>query len=104
MNFVNRHFSDREIAHRVSPGLPASRQHKWPLRYDAVEHVAVCADIATILVAGVVSTFLLQAQNGQAAAELSDMIGLALVSAASLVCLLKTQGLYRPVELLVLRN
>ncbi|MBR0906421.1 exopolysaccharide biosynthesis polyprenyl glycosylphosphotransferase [Bradyrhizobium liaoningense] len=104
MNFVNRHFPDREIADRVSPGLPASRQHKWPLRYDAVEHVAVCGDIATILFAGVVSTFLLQAQNGQAAAELSDMIGLALVSAACLVCLLKTQGLYRPVELLVLRN
>lgn len=104
MNFVNRHFPDRDIADRVTPGLPASLQHKWPLRYDAVEHVAVSADIATILFAGVVSTFLFPAQNGQAAAELSDMIGLALVSAACLVCLLKTQGLYRPVELLVLRN
>ncbi|WLB91038.1 exopolysaccharide biosynthesis polyprenyl glycosylphosphotransferase [Bradyrhizobium japonicum] len=104
MNFVNRHFPDRELADRIGPLLPAARQHKWPLRYDAVEHVAVCADIATILVGGVVSTFLFQARNGRAAAELSDMIGLALLTAACLVCLLKTQGLYRPVELLVLRN
>ncbi|MCP3390706.1 exopolysaccharide biosynthesis polyprenyl glycosylphosphotransferase [Bradyrhizobium sp. CCGB12] len=104
MNFVNRHFPDREIADQVSPEPPVFRQHKWPLRYDAVEYVALCADIAIILFASVVSTFLYQVQNGQAAANLSDAVGLALVSAACLVCLLKTRGLYQPVELLVLRN
>lgn len=104
MNFVNRHFPDREVTDRVSPEPAVSRQHKWPLRYDAVEHVVLCADIATILCASIVSTLLYQAQKGHAAADLGNALGLALVSAACLVCLLKTYGLYQPVELLVLRN
>lgn len=104
MNFVNRHFPDQEVTDRVSPGPAVSRQHKWPLRYDSVEYVALCADIATILFASVVSTLLHQAQDGQAAGDMSDALGLALVSAACLVCLLKTHGMYKPVELLVLRN
>ncbi|MBR0830975.1 exopolysaccharide biosynthesis polyprenyl glycosylphosphotransferase [Bradyrhizobium manausense] len=104
MNFVNRHFPDREVTDRVTPGPAVSRQHKWPLRYDSIEYVALCADIAIILFASVVSTLLHQAQDEQAAGDLSDALGLALVSAACLVCVLKTHGLYRPVELLVLRN
>ncbi|MCK1716784.1 exopolysaccharide biosynthesis polyprenyl glycosylphosphotransferase [Bradyrhizobium sp. 141] len=104
MNFVNRDFREREVTDRLSPELVASRQHKWPLRYDAVEHVALCADIATILFASIVSSLLHQAQNGQAAAGVSNALGLALISAACLVCLLKTHGLYQPVELLALRN
>ncbi|MBR0718458.1 exopolysaccharide biosynthesis polyprenyl glycosylphosphotransferase [Bradyrhizobium liaoningense] len=105
MNFVNRHFPDGEVVtDRVSAGPAVSRQHKWPLRYDSVEYVALCADVATILIASLVSTLLHQAQNGQAAGDLSDALGLALVSAACLVCVLKTHGLYQPVELLVLRN
>lgn len=104
MNFVNRHFPDREDTDRISPVPAVSRQHKWPLRYDSIEYVALCADIATILFASVVSTLLHQVQNGQAAGDLSNAFGLALVSAACLVCLLKTHGLYRPVELLVLRS
>ncbi|MGY3411100.1 hypothetical protein ACVWZV_007213 [Bradyrhizobium sp. GM5.1] len=104
MNFVNRHFPDREVTDRVSPGPIVSRQHKWPLRYDSIEYVALCADIATVVFASVVSTWLCQAQNGWAAGDLSNALGLALVSAACLVCLLKTHGLYRPAELLVLRS
>ncbi|MET4275834.1 MULTISPECIES: exopolysaccharide biosynthesis polyprenyl glycosylphosphotransferase [unclassified Bradyrhizobium] len=104
MNFVNRHFPDREVTDRVSPGPIVSRQHKWPLRYDSIEYVALCADIATIVFASVVSTWLSQAQSGWAAGDLSNALGLALVSATCLVCLLKTHGLYRPAELLVLRS
>lgn len=104
MNFVNRHFPDSEMADHVSPELPSSRQYKWPLRFDAVEHVAICADIVIILFAGLVSALLFQTQKERAAADLNDMIGVALVSAAGLVCLLKAQGRYRPVELLLLRN
>ncbi|WP_407118047.1 exopolysaccharide biosynthesis polyprenyl glycosylphosphotransferase [Bradyrhizobium sp. LMG 9283] len=104
MNFVNRHFPEREVTDRVSPEPAISRQQKWPLRYDAVEHVALGADIATILFASIVSTLLYQAQNGQAAAGLDNALSFALVSAACLVCLLKTYGLYQPVELLALRN
>lgn len=77
MNFVNRHFPDRDVADRISPEPPASLQHKWPFRYDAVEYVALCADIAIILFASVVSTLLCRVQSGQAATELSDALGLA---------------------------
>lgn len=104
MNFVNRHYPEREVMDRVSSEPAISRPHKWPLRYDAVEYVALGADIATILFASIVSTLLYQAQNGQAAAGLDNALGLALVSAACLVCLLKSYGLYQPVELLALRN
>lgn len=104
MNFVNRHFPDRDETDRVSPAPAVSRQHKWPVRYDSIEYVVLCADIATILFASLVSTLLYQAQSGRAAGDLSNALGLALVSAACLVCLLKTRGLYRPIELLVLRN
>lgn len=104
MNFVNRHFTDHELTDRVSPKPEVFRQPKWPLRYDSVEYVAICADIATILFASVVSTMLHQAQNGLAVGDLSASLGSALVSAACLVGLLKIHGLYQPVELLVLRN
>ncbi|MDF0494673.1 exopolysaccharide biosynthesis polyprenyl glycosylphosphotransferase [Bradyrhizobium yuanmingense] len=104
MNFVNRHFPNREVTDRLSPEPTVSREPKWPLRYDAVEHVVLGVDVATILFASLVSTLLYQAQYGQAAANLANVLGLALVSAACLVCLLKTYGLYQPVELLVLRN
>lgn len=104
MNFVNRHFPDRDKTDRISPGPAVSRGHKWPIRYDSIEYVALCADIATILFASVACTLLYRAQNGQATGDLSNALGLALVSAACLVSLLKTRGLYRPIELLVLRN
>ncbi len=69
----------------MSVPVPAvSRQHKWPLRYDSIEYVALCADIATILFASIVSTLLYRVQNGQAAGDLGNALGLALVSAACL--------------------
>lgn len=104
MNFMNRHFPDRDETDRVSPRPAVSGPSKWPVRYDSIEYMAQCADIATILFASVVSTLLYPAQNGQAAADLSNSLGLALVSAACLVSLLRTRGLYRPIELLVLRH
>lgn len=103
MNFVNRHLPDRNDA-RVSPEPAVSHQHKWPLRYDSIEHVALCADIATILFASVVSTLLCQLHNGQPEGDHGSPFGLALVSAACLVSVLKAQGLYRPIELFVLKN
>src|SRR5437870_532516 len=104
MNFVNRHFPDRDETDRVSPAPAVSRQNKWPIRYDSIEYVALCADIGTILFASLVSALLYKAQSGRAAGDLSNALGLALVSAACLVCVLNTRGLYRPIELLVLRN
>ncbi|GLR92688.1 hypothetical protein [Bradyrhizobium liaoningense] len=76
MNFVNRHFPDREVTDRISPEPTGSRKPKWPLRYDAVEHVVLGADIATILLASLVSTLLYQAWYGQGAANVGNALGL----------------------------
>lgn len=103
MNFVNRHLPDQIDTARVSLDPPISR-HKWPLRYDRIEHVALCADIATILLASVISTVLYRFQNVQTGADHGNAFGLALISAACVAPLLKAQGLYRPIELLVLKN
>jgi putative colanic acid biosynthesis UDP-glucose lipid carrier transferase len=104
MNFVSRHFADLDDTARVGPESAVSRQQKWPLRYDSIEYVAVCADIATLVLASAVATLSYQLQNGWVAGDWSNAFGLALASAICFVCLLKTHGLYRPVELLVLRS
>lgn len=103
MNFVNRHFPDQNDTARVSLEPLVSR-HKWPLRYDRIEHVALCADIVTILLASVVATFLYRFQSGQAEGEHGSAFGLALVSAACVTAALKAQGLYRPIELFMLKS
>lgn len=104
MNFVNRDLPDQDYAARVDLEPPAFREHKWPLRYGSIEHVALCADIVTVVFASIISTWLYQFQHGEAAGNLRNAFGLALVSAACLACLLKPHGLYRPIELLVLRH
>jgi putative colanic acid biosynthesis UDP-glucose lipid carrier transferase len=103
MNYVNRHLLDQNDAARVSLE-PSISRHKWPLRYDWIEHVALCADVAAILFAGVASKLLYQLQNGQSGGDDGMAFGLALVSAACVASVLKAQGLYRPVELFMLKN
>lgn len=104
MNFVNRHFPDQNDTAGVNLEPPASSRHKWPLRYDWIEHAALCADIATILLASVISTLLYRLQSGQTEGDHGNAFGLALVSAACVASVLKAQGLYRPIELFVLKN
>jgi len=103
MNFVNRHLLDQNDAARVSLE-PSRSRHKWPLRYDWIEHIALCADVATILFASVVSTLLYQFQNGRPEGDHGSGFGLALVGAACVASVLKAQGLYRPVELFMLKS
>lgn len=75
---------------------------KWPVRYDSVELVAICADIATILFAGLLSALL---SHGIAAAgELARTCGYAAVAALLFVYVVNNGGLYRPTELLVFRS
>ena len=103
MNFVNRHLSAQHDTARVSPE-PSISRHKWPLRSDWIEHVALCADVATILFAGVLSKLLYRLQSGQSDGDYGNALGLALVSAACVASVLKAQGLYRPIELFMLKN
>lgn len=104
MNFINRDIGDEIGTTRISPAPFPSVQHKWPVRYDSIEWLALCADIATILFACALSTLLYRIRDGALAGDLSNALGLALVASGLFASLLKTHGLYRPIELLVLRG
>ncbi|MDE5452784.1 undecaprenyl-phosphate glucose phosphotransferase [Bradyrhizobium sp. CSA112] len=106
MNFINRH-----IAASLHEGIaleeyssPLAAQRKWPVRYGSIELVAICADLATIVLASIISVFLCRLYSSGAAAGLANAIGSAIVVSAMFVSLLKMRGMYRPSELLVLRN
>jgi Undecaprenyl-phosphate glucose phosphotransferase len=102
MNFVNRHVTDRGDTARVAAQSLLPRRYKWPVRYDSIEHMVLGIDIATIFVAGALSTWLYQVQDN--GGNSGNAFGLTLVSSACFVSLLKSRGLYRPTELLVVRN
>ncbi|MDA9409893.1 exopolysaccharide biosynthesis polyprenyl glycosylphosphotransferase [Bradyrhizobium sp. CCBAU 45384] len=88
----------------ASVGPDPAASQKWPLRYDSIEYVAVCADVATLVFASAISTLASELHNGRAEGDWASAFGLALGSAIGLVWLLKAHGLYQPFELLVLRN
>jgi Undecaprenyl-phosphate glucose phosphotransferase len=106
MNFVNRDLTVNvtgEVAPRsLAPPLKADR--KWPIRYESIEFLAICADIATILFASILSALLYRLDNGLSATNLGKAVGSAIVVAALFVSLSRTNGAYRPTELLVLRH
>ncbi|MDA9526874.1 exopolysaccharide biosynthesis polyprenyl glycosylphosphotransferase [Bradyrhizobium sp. CCBAU 25338] len=102
MNFVNRNIDNRLDAARVSLEPVSPVEQKWPIRYDSIELLALCADIATILFASVISV--LWAQDGVLAGDWSSVFGLAIAVSAAFASSLRARGLYRPIELLVLRS
>ena len=106
MNFINRH-----IAASLHEGIaleeyspPLATQRKWPIRYRSIELVAICADLATIVLASMISVFLYRIYSNSSAAGLANALGSAIVVSAMFVSSLKMQGMYRPRELLVLRS
>jgi Undecaprenyl-phosphate glucose phosphotransferase len=106
MNFINRNIAaglHEEIA-REEYSAPSSGQRKWPIRYGSIELVAICIDLATVVLASVLSVFLYRLCIGWNAAGLANAIGSAIVVSAMFVSLLKLQGMYNPSELLVLRS
>jgi Undecaprenyl-phosphate glucose phosphotransferase len=105
MNFINRQFSV------TAPGgadprdfVPRKAERKWPIRYKSIETFAICTDLATILLASVLSTLLYHIDSGPTAAAIGKAVGSAMVVSALFVCLLKIYGRYSPTELLVLRS
>ena len=103
MNFVNRHIDGHESdLTLVAPQSSLLGEGKWPVRYESVESVAICADIATILLAGLLSALL--AHGSSTAGDLVRMCGYATIASVPFVYVLKNKGLYRPTELLVLRS
>ena len=106
MNFINRHIAaglhEGIALEEYSPPLGAQR--KWPIRYRSIELVAICADLATIVLASGISVLLYRIYSNGASPDLADAIGSSIVVSAVLVALLRMQGMYRPSELLVLRS
>jgi len=100
MNAVDRNMARGRTLDPLAPAVEhadASRK-RWPIRYQAIEPLAVLADIAAILLSCVLSGALAGSPDPAKA------VGAAIVVATLFVCLLKMRGLYRPVELLALRN
>ena len=71
---------------------------------ESIELLAICADLATILLASIVSAWLFRIDSSWIAADLGKAVGSAIIASALFVSLLKMRGTYRPTELLVLRN
>jgi putative colanic acid biosynthesis UDP-glucose lipid carrier transferase len=106
MNFVNRHITATVPSEVASRSLVTSlnAERKWPIRYEAIELLAICTDVATILLASVVSDLLYRIDSSWTATNLGKAVGSAIIVSALFVSLSKTNGRYRPTELLVLRN
>jgi putative colanic acid biosynthesis UDP-glucose lipid carrier transferase len=106
MNFINRHIAaglHEEIAlEEYSP--PSGAQRKWPIRYRSIELIAICTDLATIVLASIVSVFLYRLCTSWMAAGFANAIGSAIVVSAMFVSWLRMRGMYNPSELLVLRS
>src|SRR5262249_10533111 len=103
MNFINR-----DIAANISSGaaprgfVPLKAERKWPIRYESIEVLAIFTDLATILLASVLSAFVCRIHSGWTATDLGKAVGCAMVVSALFVSLLKIHGMYRPTELLVM--
>ena len=110
MNFVKQPIGVDlvDLSDGVSvPGLDEQPRgaRKWPIHYDSVEPLAVVADLATIVLASVLSglTYHLFQESG-APVDVGKSLGSAILVSALFISLMKIRGMYRPAELLVLRN
>src|SRR4051794_20382595 len=77
---------------------------KWPIRYDSLERLAVAADFITIILASILSGLSYNLQEPGTPLDLSKSIGAGILVSTLFVSLLKMRGMYRPAELLGLRN
>lgn len=105
MNFINPHIG-QPGSDAAGPGsdLSATGGRTWPVRYESIEFIALCADGVTILFASILSALLYKLHSGAASSELGKALGCAIVASAFFVSVLKANGLHRPAELLVLRS
>jgi putative colanic acid biosynthesis UDP-glucose lipid carrier transferase len=106
MNFVKQPIGvDRSDGDSVR-GL-AEQPHggrKWPIHYDSVGPLAIVADLATIVLASVFSSLSYHLQESGTPGDVGKSLGSAILVSALFISLMKIRGMYRPTELLVLRN
>jgi putative colanic acid biosysnthesis UDP-glucose lipid carrier transferase len=76
----------------------------WPIYYDSVEPLAIAADFVTIVLISVACGFLYHLHEWGTPGDISQSLGAAILVSALFIPLMKIRGMYRPTELLVLRN
>lgn len=97
MNAFSRHVTaslSREIAPRV--------ERRWPIHYQAIEPLAALADIGAILLSSLLAALITHV--GGRPTDFEKALGEAIIVSALFVSSLRICGLYRPVELMGLRN
>ncbi len=106
MNFVKRPLGVDLSVDLAVGGLDdeSQRGRKWPIHYDSVELLAIVADFATILLASVLAGLSYHLQDSAASGEIGKSLGSAVLVSALFISLMKIRGMYRPTELLGLRN
>ena len=77
---------------------------KWPIRYDSFELLAILADVATITCTSILCGLSYHLQDGGRQAISASRFGAAILVSALFIPLMKIRGMYRPTELLDLRN
>src|SRR5947209_7119183 len=106
MNFVEQPIR-REVSDGVSDsGLrkPPYGARKWPIHYDSVEPLAIVADLATIVLISVFCGLSYHLQESGTSGDVGKSVGSAILVAALFTSSMKIRGMYRPTELLLLRN
>jgi putative colanic acid biosynthesis UDP-glucose lipid carrier transferase len=98
MNFV-----DRRVGAELAGDLAFTAERRWPIRYESIEAATICFDVATIVLTGICAA-ILYPLSGDAQLDLGQVIGAAALVSVLFSLLLKSQGLYRPAELLMLRR
>ena len=94
-----------DISEGVSArGLEPHAGRKWPIHYDSVEPLAIVTDLATIIFTSVFSGFSYHLQEWDTPGDIGKYLGSAILVSILFISLMKIRGMYRPTELLVLRN
>lgn len=104
MNFIRR---DIDIARAVDVSGLSGRQYserKWPISYDSVELITILMDVVITLSASILAGVVYHYQAFGTPGDIIQYLGSAIVVAALFISLMRSRGMYRPTELLVLRR
>src|SRR5205823_14385399 len=105
MNLISPHIKAGLLhpppAHNLSRTESALR--KWPIRYDYLEAITIVFDVATITAASLSASIFYRADEGLPLV-LGQALGSAALVSALFILVLKSQGHYRPAELLTFRR
>src|ERR1700716_1456233 len=106
MNFVERRIGVEvpdDVSARGLDELPLG-ERKWPIRYDSIGPLAVVADLAIITLASAISEFFYPFHEIGTPGDIGKSVGSAILVSVLFISVMKIRRMYRPTELLNLRN